>query len=130
MDSMRNFIKINLFLNKSKKKQNESFSFASFFAMLNRKRRNVNGKMRNVRQLRRTFLVLNTLFVLSVFRENRWTKSALLFWLLANSFLYGLQWLIYFGGEKGWLIHLQRWYYCAILLQIAGTLIVYFSFFV
>ena len=44
MDSMRNFIKINLFLNKSKKKQNESFSFASFFAMLNRKRRNVNGK--------------------------------------------------------------------------------------
>ena len=42
-------------------------------------------KMRNVRQLRRTFLVLNTLFVLSVFRENRWTKSALLFWLLANS---------------------------------------------
>ena len=25
------------------------------FAMLNRKRRNVNGKMRNVRQLRRTF---------------------------------------------------------------------------
>ena len=48
------------------------------FAMLNRKRRNVNGKMRNVRQLRRTFLVLNTLFVLSVFRENRWTKSALL----------------------------------------------------
>ncbi len=44
-------------------------------------------KMRNVRQLRRTFLVLNTLFVLSVFRENRWTKSALLFWLLANSFL-------------------------------------------
>ncbi|EEI56934.1 hypothetical protein DSH65_03150 [Enterococcus faecalis] len=41
---MRNFIKINLFLNKSKKKQNESFSFASFFAMLNRKRRNVNGK--------------------------------------------------------------------------------------
>ena len=50
-------------------------------------------KMRNVRQLRRTFLVLNTLFVLSVFRENRWTKSALLFWLLANSFLYGLQWL-------------------------------------
>ena len=87
-------------------------------------------KMRNVRQLRRTFLVLNTLFVLSVFRENRWTKSALLFWLLANSFLYGLQWLIYFGGEKGWLIHLQRWYYCAILLQIAGTLSVYFSFFV
>lgn len=87
-------------------------------------------KMRNVRQLRRTFLVLNTLFVLSVFRENRWTKSALLFWLLANSFLNGLQWLIYFGGEKGWLIHLQRWYYCAILLQIAGTLIVYFSFFV
>lgn len=130
MDSMRNFIKINLFLNKSKKKQNESFSFASFFAMLNRKRRNVNGKMRNVRQLRRTFLVLNTLFVLSVFRENRWIKSALLFWLLANSFLYGLQWLIYFGGEKGWLIHLQRWYYCAVLLQIAGTLIVYFSFFV
>ena len=52
--------------------------------MLNRKRRNVNGKMRNVRQLRRTFLVLNTLFVLSVFRENRWTKSALLFgcWLI------------------------------------------------
>ena len=46
-------------------------------------------KMRNVRQLRRTFLVLNTLFVLSVFRENRWTKSALLFWFLANSFLYG-----------------------------------------
>ena len=44
MDSMRNFIKINLFLNKLKKKQNESFSFASFFAMLNRKRRNVNGK--------------------------------------------------------------------------------------
>lgn len=41
---MRNFIKINLFLNKLKKKQNESFSFASFFAMLNRKRRNVNGK--------------------------------------------------------------------------------------
>ena len=79
-------------------------------------------KMRNVRQLRRTFLVLNTLFVLSVFRENRWTKSALLFWLLANSFLS--------GGEKGWLTHLQRWYYCAILLQIAGTLIVYFSFFV
>ncbi|WP_421503619.1 hypothetical protein [Enterococcus faecalis] len=29
------------------------------------------------------------------------------FWLLANSFLYGLQWLIYLGGEKGWLIHLQ-----------------------
>lgn len=48
-------------------------------------------KMRNIRQLRRTFLLLNTLFVLSVFRENRWTKSALLFWLLANSFLYGLQ---------------------------------------
>ena len=48
-------------------------------------------KMRNVRQLRRTFLVLNPLFVLSVFRENRWTKSALLFWLLANSFFYGLQ---------------------------------------
>ena len=71
-------------------------------------------KMRNVRQLRRTFLVLNTLFVLSVFRENRWIKSALLFWLLANSFLSGLQW----------------WYYCAILLQIVGTLIVYFSFFV
>lgn len=88
------------------------------------------GKMRNVRQLRRTFLVLNTLFVLSVFRENRWTKSALLFWLLANSFLSGLQWLIYFWGEKGWLIHLQWWYYCAILLQIVGTLIVYFSFFV
>lgn len=130
MDSMRNFIKINLFLNKLKKKQNESFSFASFFAMLNRKRRNINGKMRNVRQLRRTFLVLNTLFVLSVFRENRWTKSALLFWLLANSFLSGMQWLIYLGGEKGWLTHLQRWYYCAILLQIAGTLIVYFSFFV
>ncbi|MEO2548187.1 hypothetical protein ABG960_06105, partial [Enterococcus faecalis] len=42
--SMRNFIKINLFLNKLKKKQNESLSFASFFAMLNRKRRNVNGK--------------------------------------------------------------------------------------
>ena len=33
-----------------------------------------------------------------------------------------------FWGRKGWLIHLQRWYYCAILLQIAGTLIVYFSF--
>ncbi len=130
MDSMRNFIKINLFLNKSKKKQNESFSFASFFAMLNRKRRNVNGKMRNVRQLRRTFLVLNPLLVLSIFRENRWMKSALLFWLLANSFLSGLQWLIYFGGEKGWLIHLQWWYYCAILLQIVDTLIVYFSFFV
>jgi len=31
-------------------------------------------------------------------------------------------------GEKGWLTHLQRWYYCAILLQIAGTLIVYFRF--
>lgn len=90
----------------------------------------LNRKMRNVRQLRRTFLVLNTLFVLSVFRENRWTKSALLFWLLANSFLSGMQWLIYLGGEKGWLIHLQRWYYCAILLQIVGTLIVYFSFFV
>ncbi|EPH79224.1 hypothetical protein CUM54_12640 [Enterococcus faecalis] len=98
--------------------------------MLNRKRRNINGKMRNVRQLRRTFLVLNPLFVLSVFRENRWIKSALLFWLLANSFLSGMQWLIYLGGEKGWLTHLQRWYYCAILLQIAGTLIVYFSFFV
>ncbi|MGH2233638.1 ABC transporter permease, partial [Enterococcus faecalis] len=56
--------------------------------------------------------------------------SALLFWVLANSFLSGLQWLIYVGGEKGWLIHLQRWYYCAILLQIAGTLIEYFSFFV
>lgn len=87
-------------------------------------------KMTSVQQLRRTFLLLNTLFVLSVFRENIWTKSALLFWLLVNSFLYGLQWLIHFGGEKGWLTHQQRWYYCADLLQIVGTLIVYFSFFV
>ena len=127
---MRNFIKINLFLNKLKKKQNESFSFASFFAMLNRKRRNVNGKNEECTAITAHVFGAKYLFVLSVFRENRWTKSALLFWLLANSFLYGLQWLIYFGGEKGWLIHLQRWYYCAILLQIAGTLIVYFSFFV
>ena len=83
MDSMRNFIKINLFLNKSKRSK-MSHSHLLLFAMLNRKRRNVNGKMRNIRQLRRTFLLLNTLFVLSVFRENRWTKSALLFgcWLI------------------------------------------------
>ncbi len=77
------------------------------------------------------FLVLNTLFVLSVFRENRWTKSAAAFfgcWLIV--FLYGLQWLIYFGGEKGWLIHLRRWYYCAILLQIARHIdCIFFSFF-
>lgn len=85
-------------------------------------------KMRNVRQLRRTFLVLNTLFVLSVFRENRWTKSALLFWLLANSFLSGMQWLIYLGGEKGWLTHLQRWYYCAILLQSRHIDCIFFVF--
>ena len=84
-------------------------------------------KMRNIRQLRRTFLLLNTLFVLSVFRENRWTKSALLFgcWLIVFIWtaVVDLSW-----GEKGWLIHLKRWYYCAVLLQIAGTLIVYFSF--
>lgn len=127
---MRNFIKINLFLNKLKKKQNESFSFASFFAMLNRKRRNVNGKNEECTAITAHVFGAKYFIWMSVFRENRWTKSALLFWLLANSFLYGLQWLIYFGGEKGWLIHLQRWYYCAILLQIAGTLIVYFSFFV
>ena len=45
-------------------------SHSHLLLLLNRKRRNVNGKMRNVRQLRRTFLVLNTLFVLSVFRES------------------------------------------------------------
>ncbi len=32
-------------------------------------------KIRNVRQLRRTFLLLNPLFVLSVFRENRWNSE-------------------------------------------------------
>lgn len=125
---MRNFIKINLFLNKLKKKQNESFSFASF-AMLNRKRRYINGENEECTTITAHVLVLNTLFVLSVFRENRWTKSALLFgcWLIVFIWTAVVD---LFWGEKGWLIHLQRWYYCAILLQIAGTLIVYFSFFV
>lgn len=57
-------------------------------------------KMRNVRQLRCTFLVLNTLFVLSVFRENRWEKSALLFWLLANSFFLWTAVVDLFWGRK------------------------------
>ena len=97
------------------------------FAMLNRKRRNVNGKNEECTAITAHVLVLNTLFVLSVFRENRWTKSALLFgcWLIVFIWnaVVDLSW-----GRKGWLTHLQRWYYCAILLQIAGTLIVYFRF--
>ena len=52
--------------------------------MLNRKRRNVNGKNEEYTAITAHVLLLNTLFVLSVFRENRWTKSALLFgcWLI------------------------------------------------
>ncbi|WP_368553866.1 hypothetical protein [Enterococcus faecalis] len=87
-------------------------------------------KMRNVRQLRRTFLVLNTLFVLSVFRENRWIKSALLFCLLANSFFIWTAVVDLSWGRKRLADTSAGGDYCAILLQIAGALIVYFSFFV
>ncbi len=127
---MRNFIKINLFLNKSKKKQNESFSFASFFAMLNRKRRYINGENEECTAITAHVFGAKYFICTECIQRESMEKSVLLFWLLANSFLSGLQWLIYFGGEKGWLIHLQWWYYCAILLQILDTLIVYFSFFV